>query len=375
MTHKRRVSPMALLIAVLTAFVVGLLGSLAVRDGESVPAAQSAHRLSQSGIESVRWRATSSYTNSMPVIGGVPQKLASLLAEVSSGAIELQTFEPGEVVPALEVTESVKEGKVAAGFQWIGYDQGRIPASTLIAAVPFGMEPSEFIAWWYYGDGQQLGEALYAEHNIMPLLCTIVGPETGGWFIAPLNSLDDLAGLKIRFAGIGGKVLQRLGASVTMIPGGEIFQALEKGAIDASEFSLPAVDELLGFGRVAKYNYFPGWHQPFSTGHLQVNLDTWNALRPETQALFRLGCKAMVADTLAESEAMQGPIIRDFAAQGVTAAQLPDDILRELHRVSNEVLDEEAAADDQFAEMLESQREFSAAYDFWQKNAYLPRDF
>ena len=373
MTETKSVSPRALGIAVVVALLVGIVASLAIRAPGQITAGQTKTQVS--GIDSVRWRVTSSFTSSMPIIGEAPGRLAAELRAISSGSIDLQLYEPGEVVPALEITESVKEGKINAGFMWIGYDQGRIPASTLIAAVPFGMEPMEFSAWWYYGEGRELGEALYAKHDVLPLLCSITGPETAGWFRQPVESLDDLVGLKIRFAGLGGKILQRVGASVTMIPGGEIFQALEKGAIDASEFSLPVVDEMLGFGRVAKYNYFPGWHQPFSTGHLLINLSAWNALSAETQALFRLGCKAMVTDTMVQAESLQGPIIRDFAGQGVSAETLPTEILEELRRVSIEVLDEEAAKDADFARILNSQREFSETYNFWKQKGYLPRSF
>jgi TRAP-type mannitol/chloroaromatic compound transport system substrate-binding protein len=374
MTGDRNVTPRALLIAVFTALVVGVLASLAIRGpGDVRDRLESSDEVS--GLQPIHWRVTSSFTNAMPVIGQTPIKLAAELREISSGAIDLQLYEPGEVVPALEITESIKEKKIEAGFMWIGYDQGRIPASTLIAAVPFGMEPMEFSAWWYYGEGRELGEALYEEHDVMPILCSITGPETAGWFREPVESLDDLVGLKIRFAGLGGKVLQRLGASVTMIPGGEIFQALEKGAIDASEFSLPVVDQLLGFGRVAKYNYFPGWHQPFSTGHFLVNLDVWNALNAETQALIRLSCKAMVTDTMVEAESLQGSVIRDFDEQGVNAETLSMEILEELRRVSIEVLDEEAEKDAHFARILDSQRQFSETYDYWKRKGYLPRDF
>jgi TRAP-type mannitol/chloroaromatic compound transport system substrate-binding protein len=236
------------------------------------------------------------------------------------------------------------------------------------------MEPVEFASWWYYGGGRELGEELYHEHNVMPLLCALSGPETAGWFRQPVTSLDDLNGLKIRFAGIGGKIMQRLGASVTMIPGGEVFQALEKGAIDASEFSMPAVDEMLGFGRVAKFNYFPGWHQPFSSGHLLINLDKWNGLREDTRSLFRMACRANVNNTLAESEAIQGPVIRAFPEQGITAETLSPDLLRRLREVAHEVLNEEAARDEDFARILASQREFSVAYAFWRRKAYLPLD-
>lgn len=374
MGEHRQVSARALLLAVITALLAGFVGSLALRPPGAAPTVAQGGEQAR-GFESVRWRMTSSFTSVMPVIGKGPLVVAKQLRDLSDGAIEIEYFEPGEVVPAFEITEAVKERKIQAGFMWVGYDQGRIPASTLISAVPFGMEPMEFAAWWYHGGGQALGEALYHEHNVHPLLCNIVGPETAGWFREPLRSLDDLEGLKIRFAGIGGKILQRLGASVTMIPGGEIFQALEKGAIDASEFSLPVVDRMLGFGRVAPYNYFPGWHQTFTTGHLLINLDAWNELQPKTRALFDLACQAEVVRAFSEGEAVQGEIIRNFPNEGISAETLPVDILEELRRVAREVLDEEAAGDEHFASILASQRAFSESYGYWKRKGYLPRDF
>jgi TRAP-type mannitol/chloroaromatic compound transport system substrate-binding protein len=373
MATRKNVSPRALLLAVVTALIVGVLGSLALR-----PPGIAADRHGPAvagGFEVVRWRLTSSFNSNLPIIGPPPQRLADDLAAMSGDAFQIKAFEPGEIVPALEITESVKEGKIEAGIQWVGYDQGRIPASTLISAVPFGMEPLEFTAWWYYGGGRELGEALYEPHNIMPILCGVTGPETAGWFREPVDSLDDLAGMKIRFAGLGGKVLQRIGASVTMIPAGEIFQALEKGAIDATEFSMPAIDHLLGFSRVAKFNYFPGWHQTFSASHLQVNLDEWNSLRDDTRAMVRVACRASAMQTISESEALQGAAVRDFESQGVTTGVLPTDILEELRAVTREVLDEEAANDEQFAAILRSQREFSATYRHWKTKGYLPRSF
>jgi TRAP-type mannitol/chloroaromatic compound transport system substrate-binding protein len=237
MPRENNLSPGAALIAVATAFIVGILASLAVRPPGAV-AVQPPSATESAVREQVRWRVQSAYGVNLPVIGQTLPNVIADLKAVSGDSIQLELFEPGELVPVLEITESVKEAKVEAGFVWVGYDQGRIPASTLISAVPFGMEPWEFDSWWYHGEGQALGEALYHEHDVQPILCGISGPETAGWFREPVNTLEDLVGLKIRFAGLGGKVLQRLGASVTIIPGGETFQALEKGAIDASEFSL-----------------------------------------------------------------------------------------------------------------------------------------
>ena len=374
MADRHSVTPRALLVAVVVSLAAGALASLAIRppggtERVMTPAAEGG------GFAPVRWRITSSFTSVMPVIGHTPVRVAEQVREISGGRIVMEYFEPGEVVPAFEITDAVRDRKVQAGFMWVGYDQGRIPASTLISAVPFGMEPAEFAAWWYHGGGQALGERLYNEHNVQPILCHLIGPETAGWFREPITSLEDLQGLKIRFAGLGGKILQRLGASVTMIPGGEIFQALEKGAIDASEFSLPVVDRMLGFGRVAPYNYFPGWHQTFTTGHLLVNLDAWNELQPEARSLIDTVCRAEVTFSLAEGEAVQGEVIRNFPAEGISAESLPVELLEELRKVAVEVLDEEAANDEHFARILESQRSFSENYGHWKRKAYLPRDF
>jgi len=374
MPPEKNLSPRAALLAVATAFAVGLLASLAIRPPGAI-VQQTTSETAGAAREQVRWRLASTFTTNMPVIGNTMPEFIADLKAASDGAIQLELFEPGELVPPLEITESVKEAKIQAGFGWVGYDQGRIPASTLISAVPFGMEPMEFVSWWYYGGGQALGEALYEEHNVHAELCSITGPETAGWFREPILSLEDFVGLKIRFAGLGGKVLQRIGASVTMIPGGETFQALEKGAIDATEFSLPVVDQMLGFGKVAKFNYFPGWHQPFSTGHLMVNLPIWNDLRPDTRDLIRIACRARVTSTLAESGATQGEVIKNFGAQGITAATLSREILLALRDVATEVLDEEADKDENFATILASQREFSEIYGYWKRMGYLPRDF
>jgi TRAP-type mannitol/chloroaromatic compound transport system substrate-binding protein len=187
--------------------------------------------------------------------------------------------------------------------------------------------------------------------------------------------LSDVEGLKIRFAGLGGKVIERLGASVTMLPGGEIFQALEKGAIDATEFSLPNVDEALGFDRIAKINYYPGWHQTYTAAHLVVNAAVWQGLNDAERAVIDTACTAGVTRNLANSEASQGPILAGFPAKGVTAVRLPEPILRELNKVTDEVMAEEARNDEDFRVIHESQLAFRAQYAEWKRLAYLPRDF
>ena len=361
------------LIAVVVAFLVGMLATLAVRGpGESTGSTAQ----NEAGVTvAVRWRVPVAFATTLEVLGDNIVWVTDAIRRSSNGAIILDPYEPGEIVPPLNIVDAVREGKVQAGYTWLGYDQGKIPASPLLGAVPFGMEPWEYTAWWFEAGGRELAEALYAKYDVHPLLCGLIGPETAGWFRTPIESLDDLEGLKIRFAGLGGKVIERLGASVTMLPGGEIFQALEKGAIDATEFSLPNVDEQLGFDRIAKLNYYPGWHQPYTAAHMVVNIDDWRSLTTAQQAVIDTSCTGGVTRNLANSEAKQGPVLAGFPGKGVTPIVLPEPILRQLNEVADEVMAEEAANDEDFRVIHESQLAFRAQYARWKRVAYLPRDF
>ncbi len=366
----------ALLVAVVMAFTIGVIVSLALRPpGASAPSNASASNDGRPTRPRIEWRVPIAFSTNLPALGDNVIYVTSVLREASGGAIVLTPFEPGELVPAFSITDAVRDAKIEAGYTWLGYDQGRIPSSPLISAVPFGMEPWEFMAWWYEGGGEALAQDIYRSHGTVPILCGLIGPETAGWFRSPIETLEDFKGLKIRFAGLGGKVLESLGASVTMIPGGEIFQALERGAIDATEYSLPVVDEALGFDRIAKFNYFPGWHQTFTAAHLVVNAELWETVAAADRALVRLACTAGVTRNLARAEALQGPVIAGYAAKGISARRLPRDLLEELRRVTREVLAEEAAQDEFFARVLASQAEFQADYVHWKRLAYLPRDF
>jgi TRAP-type mannitol/chloroaromatic compound transport system substrate-binding protein len=364
----------AFLVGIVIAFLAGLLTSLAVRSPGGAANVERAH---EDGTRQarIRWRMPVSFQSTMPVLGDNPIYVTEQIRRMSAGEIDIDISEPGEIVPAFSITDAVRDGKVQVGYTWLGYDQGKIPASPLLGAVPFGMEPWEYGAWWYEGGGRELGQALYRKHGSHILLCGMTGPETAGWFREPIRSLDDVAGLKIRFAGLGGKVIEQAGASVTMLPGGEIFQALEKGAIDATEFALPIVDQALGFNRIAPYNYYPGWHQPGTFSHMAVNVDVWEGLSDADRAMLETACTAGTMRNLANSEASEGAIIAGFPAIGVTAETLPMEVLRELERITGQVMAEEAAKDKDFEEIYASQRAFRADYAHWKSRAYLPRDF
>lgn len=325
--------------------------------------------------EKVRWQVPLAFPSHLVGLTTPVKHLSENLNDISGGDIQFRYYEPGELVPPFEIMDAVSEGKYPAGYTWVGYDQGTIPALPLYSGAPFNMEPPAYLAWYYEGEGRELLEEIYAERNIHPMLCSIIGPEGAGWFAEPIESLEDYDGLRIRFAGIGGKVLEELGASVTMVPGGEIYQALERQTIDATEFSQPAIDKMLGLDQIIKNYIMPGWHQTLTTSHLLVNKDVWESLEPQTRALVEMGCEAATLKGFAESEFAQPTALRDYQEEGVTAQTLPEPVLRELQDATNKVLDDIAAEDEMFRRVLTSQREFMEHHSIWHSKGYLPRDF
>ena len=328
-----------------------------------------------SAAEKIRWKVQSTFNTGWPALGDPIARLADTLDKATDGRIQLKVYEPGKILPPLEISPSISKGDLPAAYNYMAYDQGRIPAAVLFAAVPFGMEPWEYAAWWFEGEGSKLANDIYNKQNIKVLLCSTIGPETAGWYRNPITSLDDLKGLKIRFSGLGGMVLNEIGASATLMAGGEIFAALEKGTLDATEYSMPAIDEVLGFHKITKFNLFPGWHQVSTSTHFMVNLDLWKKIGPADQALFEMACTAAAMRAITTGEFLQGKQIASFPSKGVTAARLPDSVLRELQKVSAKVMAEQSAKDADFKKVWNSQQAFMKEYDVWQKWGYLPRNF
>lgn len=326
--------------------------------------------------DDLRWKMPVAFSTNLPGLGSPAAWVADNLNTASDGSIQVRVYEPGKLVPAFDILQSVSDGKVSAGYTWIGYDQGKVPAIPLFAAVPFGMKPWAYTGWYYYGGGHEMLQEVYANKGfkVHAQLCGIIGPETAGWYKDKINTLEDYKGLKIRFAGLGGKVLEKLGASVTMMPGGELFQALEKGTIDATEFSMPAIDQILGFDQVVKYNLFPGWHQQFTAQYMLINKDEWNNATVAQKALVEASCTAATTLALAEGEYKNGKVLAGFQAKGVSADQIPREVLQELKKVTQEVLKEEAANDADFKRVYDSQNEFMETYKVWDSRAYVPSD-
>jgi TRAP-type mannitol/chloroaromatic compound transport system substrate-binding protein len=253
-----------------------------------------------------QWNLQSTYPGSLTQLGTLGKHIADQLNAVTEGDIELVFQEPGALVPALEVFDAVASGAIEAGWSTPGYWAGKVPALPLFAAVPFGPQAGEYIAWMKFGGGKELFDEIYEKNGIHSVICGVIAPEASGWFKNEIKSVDDLKGLKMRFFGLGAKVMEKMGVSTQLLAGGDIFPALELGTIDATEFSMPAIDLNLGFYQVAKHYYFPGWHQQATLFDLMINLDLWESLSDTQKAQIETVCDASIAYGLAEGEAMMG---------------------------------------------------------------------
>ncbi|MEM9474978.1 MAG: TRAP transporter substrate-binding protein [Pseudomonadota bacterium] len=318
---------------------------------------------------------TSSFGKNLPILGTAALDFVSKINGISE-TVEFEHFDPGELVPTLEALDAVSNGSVDASYATSGYWQGKITAASLFAAVPFGPEAGEFLAWMLYDDGHEMMQRMYDDngYNVHVLPCGIIAPETSGWFKQEITSIADLEGLNMRFFGLGAEVMQRLGVSTSLLAAGDIFPALERGAIDATEFSMPLIDARLGFHNIAKYNYFPGWHQPATLFELLVNKDVWEDLDELSQEQIEVACLANITTNFAEGEAKNFAAMVDNAENnGVTIKQWDPEILATFESTWNEVAAELAAEDAYFAEVWADLQEFRAGYKNWGNSIYLPR--
>lgn len=312
----------------------------------------------------------------LPALGTPIVWVSEQLKLVSDGSMKMKIYEPGKLVSPPEILDAVSSGKVNSGYATAGYWQGKMPAAALFSAVPFGPEAGEYMAWLYYGNGMKLYQEMYdtAGYNVKVTPCAIISPETSGWFAKPIEKPEDLKGLNMRFFGLGASVMEKLGVSTSQLPGGEIFGALEKGAIDATEFSQPAIDQRLGLHKIVKYNYFPGWHQQATVFELLINKDTWNKMSKGQQATIETTCKASMTNAIAEGEAMQFPVLSKAQEEnGVHIRYWNKTMLDTFKTKWDEVVAEKTAADPFFNKVWTDMSEFRAGYDLWEANAFLPR--
>ncbi len=316
------------------------------------------------------------FSTALPGLGTTIPWVADRIETASGGTLKMKVYEPKKLIAPFEILDAVSKGKINAGYSTAGYWAGKIPASPIFSAIPFGPEAGETLAWLYYGNGMKLYQEMYDSHgfNVKVLVCGIIAPETSGWFSKEIQSAADLKGLRMRFFGLGGQVMQKLGASVSLLPGGEIFPALEKKAIDATEFSMPAIDERLGFHKIAKYNYFPGWHQQATVFELLINKDVWNGMSDHQRMVIEMLCKAGTLDAFAYTEAIQAKAMKEnVEKRGVKNMYWSDEMLATFKTAWEDVAKEQADKDAFFKKVWDDVSAFRAEYKLWQTYGFLPR--
>ena len=318
-------------------------------------------------------RLVSNQILTTPVVGEQVLTLADSINRLGVGSLSVKVYGPDKLVGAMEVLDAVSSGKVEAGFAASGFWMGKIPASPIFSTVPFGPNANEFIAWFYAGNGSKLYQEMYDTHgfNVKVLVAGMIPPESSGWFAQEIKSLDDFKGLKMRFFGLGGDVMKKFGVAVRLLPPGEIFPALEKGVIDATEFSMPSIDERLGLHKIVNYNYFPGWHQQATAFELLINKDVWNSLSGSQQAILEISARANLVIGIAKGESSQGPAIKRNAARGVKQKIWPPEIIEHFRKTWEEVAREKSAEDAFFKKVWDDLQEFRRDFKEWSDLAYI----
>jgi TRAP-type mannitol/chloroaromatic compound transport system substrate-binding protein len=319
----------------------------------------------------VQWKLSSAYNSTLPQLGTLATRLSRQLETVSGGDIAITFYEPNALVPALEAFEAISVGALEAAWSTPGYWAGKVPALQLYSAVPFGMKSDQYLAWFYFGGGKELFDEIYHRYNIHSVMCGMIAPEASGWFKNEIKSVDDLNGLKIRFFGLGGKVVEKMGASTQLLAGGDIFPALELGAIDATEFAMPAIDINLGFYQVAKHYYFPGWHQQSTFFDLMINLDEWNRLNDTQKAQIEATCGDSIRYSIAEGDSIQADAITLLKEKGVQIHKWSPEILDALLAAWEEVAIEQSANNADFKRVHDSFVAFREKNAEWRDLGYL----
>jgi TRAP-type mannitol/chloroaromatic compound transport system substrate-binding protein len=302
----------------------------------------------------IEWKLPTSFPAKAPGVGTNVTTFAERVAAMSDGQLTFKVYSGGELVPPFGVEDAVEQGTAEIGHSTPYYAASKNSALHFFSAVPFGMTAVETTAWLRYGGGQQLWDELYAERGLKPFYSGNSGVQAAGWFKNPVESLDDLSGLNMRIAGLGGEAMRKLGVNAVLLPPPEIFPAFQSGAIDAAEWVGPMLDQAFGLQKVAKYCYVPAFHEPSAGLEIVVNRDAWETLPPHLQAIVANAAEASATETLAQFDYYNAVAMKKLKEDGVTFAAFPDDVVAALKTAAGEVMAENAAANPDFAEVQKS---------------------
>jgi len=308
---------------------------------------------------------------SLPLFVETIQSLSSQVADLTDGSLTLAFHEPGQLASGAQTFSLVKEGKIAAAWSTAGQFSNRDVAFEALSSIPFGPDANEYLAWLFQGGGLDLSRKLFAEYGIHNIPCLVLPPEGAGWFSREIRTVDDLKGLNIRYFGLGGRVLAKLGATIVPLFPSEIVGALQRHEIDGAEYSLPSMDLVLGLQTVAKYYYFPGWHQQTTLYELYFAKATWDGLTAKQQRTIETACAVTMRDGIARAAMMQTTALKEIKADGIKLRRWSPMMLMTFESAWADVAEELKKTNPKFREILESYERFRQEYAFWRRFSYL----
>jgi TRAP-type mannitol/chloroaromatic compound transport system substrate-binding protein len=331
------------------------------REGAEVSRAPAGHT-----AKSYRWKMVTTWPPNLPVLQTGAERFSKRVEEASGGRLQIEVFAAGELVPALSVFDAVSVGTVECGSGAGYYWAGKVPAAQWFSAVPFGFNPQGINAWLYSGGGLPLWEEVYAPFNLVPRPQGNTGVQMGGWFRKEMRTIDDYKGLKMRIPGLGGKVVSKAGATVVLLPGGEIFTSLERGVIDATEWIGPMHDLRMGFYKAAKHYYYPGWHEPGTVLEVIFNKTAYDSLPMDLQRILDAVAAEINLSSLCEFDAGNGAALQTLISDhDVNLVRFPDALLADLRKLADETLEEEADKDPLSRKVHEAFKKFKAQVGVW----------
>ena len=339
---------------------VGLLAACGGDRGddlEGAPAVQTAER--------VTWRCASSFPRGLDAIYGSAETIGEITSALTGGRFRIRAYPAGELVPGLQVMDAVQQGTVQVGQSTSYYYTGKNQALAFDSGVPFGMTARQQDAWLNDGGGLDVVRDVFADFNIITFPGGNTGAQMGGWFRKEVNTPEDLRGLKMRIPGLGGDVMDRMGVTVQLLPGGEIYPALERGAIDATEWVGPYDDEKLGLHRAADYYYYPGWWEPSASVSFEVNRAAWDSLSADYKAVFEVAAQASARRMLYTYDAKNPAALQRLIAGGTQLRPFSDEIMALARTTINDILEEYATADAQYRQVYDHWRSFKEASYRW----------
>lgn len=313
-----------------------------------------------------KWKMVTTWPSNFPIFQEGAEKFANDVRIMSRGRLDIHVYAGGELVPPLQVFDAVSQGAVEMGHGSPYYWAGKVPEAQFFSSVPFGMTARGMNAWLYYGGGLELWREVYAPYSVVPFPMGNTGMQMGGWFNKKIESLDDIRGLRMRIPGLGGKVLERAGGNPVLMAGSEIYTALERGIIDATEWVGPFHDLRLGLNRAAKYYYYPGWHEPGTMFELIVNRNKWNELPDDLKQMIDVAAAAVSEKIYAQMEYYNQAALEQIrASKNIELLEFPKDVLDELQRLTKITLEEEAAASPAFQKVYAAYTSFDENYSDW----------